>query len=285
MPDIIRALTGRICTILLNLLAVLGPHEVRIGRDTWILGHGRLQPPLAGGAGDVDDDPADDDDPPAADPPPVDPPADDDDTDDDLEDDDWDRERGLRGIRSAREDRRKERERRKAAEARAQAAEARANELEQAQLTEQERVVLDRDAARASEQLARDRATHLLIDAALRDAALEQGIEPRKLKRAVRFADRTDIIVSGDIGEEEVDGAEDAIADLLKDFPELKAAVKPDDDDDPAPDPEPPGGAPDRKRKPKQLTAAAVAKLARENPDEFNRLYESGTLTPEQLGG
>jgi hypothetical protein len=137
----------------------------------------------------------------------------------------------------------------------------------------------------------KDRAERPTINEALRDAALEADVDPRKIKRLLRLVDREGITVDED---GEVDGADEAVADLLEEFPEFKApAGKPNDDGDGTAA----GASPRRRqagprRKPKELTKEQVAKLAREDPDRFNEdpdrfneLFEAGKIPASALGG
>lgn len=275
MPDTIRALAERILALIIGAFAYTGVLTVKVGGRRYVVARdGRMVPSMAGGAprpGEEDDD-ADDD--PDAEPEPEPTPSptgDDADPDDDPDAaDDFDRDRAMRTIKKQREAERKQRER-------AEKAEARAKELEDAQLSEQEKVVKDRDEAKAEAQRERDRANKLAIDSALREAALEAGIPAKKIKRALRLVERDEITLDGD----EVDGAADAIEALLDDIPELRATREPEPGDEPSG--EPAGGAPDRRRRRGQLTAEQVQKMAVEDPDQFNELFEAGKIPASAL--
>jgi hypothetical protein len=248
---------------------------------------GRLLPGVAGGEGDDPDDPdpAPDPDPdpdpnptPAPDPDP-DPTPDPDPSLPKL-DGPFDAERARRAM--AAERRKTEEERRKRQEA-----ERERDELRQAQESEQERIQRERDEALLEAQTARERADRLLVDNALRDAAIEAGVDPQRVARAVKLADREDIAVSHDGDEASVTGSEDAIATVVADFPEFVSSINPDPDPDPPEDdpvPEPPGGNPDRKRKPKPLTPEQVSELAKKDPAKFNEMWEKGQIPKSALG-
>lgn len=181
---------------------------------------------------------------------------------------DLDKDRAERAVRNARKAE-------KAAKKKAEEAEARAKELEQAQETEQEKTVRERDEAKAEAERERENAKRLRIDLAIREEAAEAGVPNKRMKRVLRLIDREDISIEGD----EVEGAAEAVEALLEEIPELKGEAK---------DPEPgekPGGAPDRKRKPKELTAAEVQKMAAEDPDKFNQLWDEGKIPKSALSG
>jgi hypothetical protein len=193
---------------------------------------------------------------------------------------DFDREKAERAIAHL-----KERNRDRAAKAKAELdkANARAAELEREKETEQERVT--REAGEAKAEAARERANteRLTIDAAIRDAAADADVPAKTIKRLVRLVDRDEISVDGD---GEVDGATEAVEAFLTEFPEFKGkpAVEPTEEEEE--EPEPAGGNPSRKKKPpKELTAEQVQKLAKDDPEKFNELYEAGKIPAKALAG
>lgn len=225
-----------------------------------------IVPPLCGAEEPPDEDPDTD---PAPDPA-VDPEPDEDDPDPDPDEGEpFDKDRAMRTIERQREAEKKAREE-------ARRAKARIKELEDAQLSEQEKVVRDRDEAKAEAQRHKDRADRLTIDNALKDAAIEAGVDPKRLRRALRLIDRDGVAIDGD----DVTGAQEAIDDFLGEFPEFKA-TEPEPGE---PKREPAGGQPDRKRKPKEMTPEQVQELARSNPEEFNRLWDEGRIPQSALG-
>jgi hypothetical protein len=181
----------------------------------------------------------------------------------------WDEERARRTIE-------KQRATEKAAVDRAKAAELKVKEMEDAKLSEQEKTVKERDDARVEADNARRTATALRVDAAVRDELLEQGVDPKRLRRAVKLVERDDITVDG----EDVSGADEAVEAFFKDFPEFKLAEP---DPEPDPKPEPPGGNADRKRGKGAMTAEMSGKLLRENPDEWHRMFEAGEIPEAAL--
>lgn len=194
---------------------------------------------------------------------------------------DLDKERAERLIRNERERAAKRLEK---ARQEAEAAKAEAAKLRQEKETEQERVTREAGEAKAEAERQRANAERLTIDAAIRDAAAEADVPAKTIRRLVRLVDRDDITVDGD---GEVDGAAEAVEAFLTEYPEFKgAAPKPKDDDDEDPEPEPAGGNPSRKKKPpKELTTEQVKKLAKEDPEKFNELFEAGKIPASALGG
>lgn len=188
-------------------------------------------------------------------------------------DDEFDQAKAERAVENARAAE-------KVAKAKAEAAEQRARELEQAQETEQETIKRERDENRVAAEQARTAADNLLINEAIRDAAGELDIPVKKHRRLLRLVERGGISIDDD---RNVHGATDAVESVLDEFPEFKAAAP--DPKDPEDPPETPGGAPDRKRKPKELTPEAVAKMAKENPEEFNLLFDEGKIPKSALSG
>lgn len=193
---------------------------------------------------------------------------------------DLDKERAERLIQNERD---RAAKRLKKAQDDADAAKAEAARLRQEKETEQERVAREGGEAKAEAERQRANAERLTIDAAIRDAAAEADVPARTIKRLVRLVDRDAISVDAD---GEVDGATEALEAFLTEFPEFKAkpAVDP-NEEDPLP-PEPPGPNPDRKRKPpKELTRAQVEKLAKEDPEKFNEMFEANLIPASALGG
>lgn len=191
----------------------------------------------------------------------------------------FDEERAMRTIRQQRETEKKERERR-------QQAEAERDELRRAQETEQERMVRETGEAKEAAERERRRADKAAIDLALRDAAAEEGIPGKKLRRLLKMVDRDEITVDE---EGSVSGVEDAVADLLDEFPEFRevAPAPSDADDDPPAARRKPGANPDRKlsRDGGEITAKQAARIAREDPDQFVQLMEEGKIGSDQMGG
>ena len=166
------------------------------------------------------------------------------------------------------------------AQADAKAAQDKARELERAQETEQETTKRERDEAKAEAERLRSNTERATIDIAIRDAAADAEVPAKTIKRLVRLVDRDDISVD-EAGE--VDGATEAVEAFLEEFPEFKAAAKVDPNE---PKPELPGGAPDRKRKAdKEMTPEQVQKLAKDNPEKFNELFDAGKIPQSALAG
>lgn len=153
---------------------------------------------------------------------------------------------------------------------------ARLKEIEDAQLSDQEKVVKDRDEARADADNNRRTAQRLLIDVAIRDELIEQGVDPKRLRRAVKLVERDEITIDGD----DVAGADAAVETFFEDFPEFKL---PDPEPDPEPKPEPPGGNADRKRGKGEMTAEMSNKLLKSDPDEWHRRFEAGEIPEAAL--
>lgn len=178
-------------------------------------------------------------------------------------------------------ERKRAKERLEKAQKAAADAEARAKELEQAQETEHETAKRERDEAKVENERLRATTEKLKVDAAIRDAAADLDVPAKKVKRLLRLVDREGITVDSD---GDADGAAEAVESVLEEFPEFKEApVDPDDGDGKS---EPPGGAPDRKRKPdKELSAEQVQKMAKEDPERFNELFEAGKIPEKALAG
>jgi hypothetical protein len=187
----------------------------------------------------------------------------------DPEPEPYDRERAMRTIE-------KQRESEKAARDELREAKARLKEIEDAQLSEQEKTVKDRDEARADADNARRTAQRLLADAAITTELLEQGVDPKRLSRARKLVERDDITVE----DETVTGADTAVETFFDDFPEFKLAEP---DPDPDPKPEPPGGNADRKRGKGEMTAEMSSKLLKSDPDEWHRRFEAGEIPEAAL--
>lgn len=269
------------------------PLRVRLGgvrsrSHAYLLPDGRLLPGVAGGDGSDDPDPDPEPDPdPDPDPAP-DPDPDDDDDDDDPDDDEdpanWDRERAANTIRNQREERKQLKREAKEAKRRADAAEAERNQLRQAQESEQEKIQRERDEYREQAETASQRADRLLVDSEIRDLAIDKGVDPKRVKRVLRLIDRDDITVE----DGEVDGVDEALDEVLGDFPEFLTAAPPpadppEDDEEDDDVPERKGGNPDRKRKVKPMTAEQAAKLAKDDPQKFNQLFEEGRIPASAL--
>jgi len=169
-----------------------------------------------------------------------------------------------------------------AAKAKADAAEKRARELEQAQETEQETTKRERDESRVAAEQATTAANNLLINEAVRDAAGELDVPVKKHRRLLKLVERDGITVDD---ERNVHGATEAVESVLEEFPEFKATAPPPPDEEEEEGEETPGGKPDRKRKPKELTPEAVKKMATEDPDRFNQLFEEGKIPKSALEG
>lgn len=205
------------------------------------------------------------------------------DDDDELEPEfqgEFDADRAKRAIAAERAKRKREK---KKLQKRAREAEDRARELEQANESEQQRTVRERDEARVEAERERNVAQKLRVDIAIREAAADAGVPSDRMRRVLRLIDRDEIEVDG----EDLEGVEDAVAALLEDIPELKGkpAPEPKDDDEDDEEPENPGGRPDRKRKPKQLSAKQAQKLAKEDPARFNQLFDEGKIPQSALEG
>lgn len=178
----------------------------------------------------------------------------------------------------------KERNRERAAKAKAEIdkANARAAELEREKETEHERATREAGEAKAEAERQRSNAERLTIDAAIRDAAADADVPAKTIRKLVRLVDRDDISVDT---AGEVDGATEAVEAFLTEFPEFKGkpAVEPNDGDPPKP--EPPGGNPSRKQKPKEMTAEQVQKLAKEDPEKFNEMFDADLIPASALAG
>jgi predicted transcriptional regulator len=159
------------------------------------------------------------------------------------------------------------------------AAEKRTRELEQAQETEHETAKREATEAKLEAEREREASKALKVTLALREAAAESDVPPKKVSRLLRMVDQTGIVIDAE-GDVDPETAEAAIADVLQDFPEFKAAApRPSEEEEE----ELPGGAPDRKRKPKDLTRKDVEKMAREDPDRLNQLIDEGKLPASAL--
>jgi colicin import membrane protein len=179
-------------------------------------------------------------------------------------------ERAVRNARAAE----------KVAKDRADAAEARARELEQAQESEHETAKREATEAKLEVEREREASKALKVTLALREAAAEADVPPRKVSRLLKMVDRDGIAFDAE-GDVDAETADSAIADVLEEFPEFKAAATPLSEEEKE---EKPGGAPDRKRKPKDLTRKDVEKMAREDPDKLNELIDEGKVPASALG-
>lgn len=204
-----------------------------------------------------------------------------------LEDDDkFDKPRALRTIRKQRaKEKQLKRERdEKAAEA---------ERYRQEQESEQERK--DRELAEAKEQLAAERTKRQSSAKAIaiRDAAIELGVNPKRVKAALKLIDNEDITLDedGNVDEDEL-GA--AIGDFLDEYPEF-AAEKPEppaeDDEDEEDELErkpkrKPAARPDRKRTSTgEMTEAQAARLAANDPEKFAEMFDKGEIPASAMGG
>lgn len=245
------------------------------GRRLWLYPDGSVMPAVAGASDDPEPDPE-----PTPEPEPTPDPETEPDPEPGSEptpepaEENFDQERAMRTIR-------KQRAEEKRLKAERDHVKAERDALLAEKETEQERLVRTADEAKAENERLRAAARTAIIDGALRDAAIDGGIDPKRVKRVLRLIDRSDITVDED---GEVDGTEAAVEGFLEEFPEFKAKA------DPAPDPEEqpkhtPGGNPDRKRKPKDMSAAEAKRLAKEEPDRFNELFDEGRIPASALKG
>lgn len=167
------------------------------------------------------------------------------------------------------------------AQSEAAAAKAEADRLKQERESEQEKTVRERDEAKAEAERLRSNSERMTIDSAIRDAAAEADVPAKTIKRLVRLVDRDEITIDA---EGEVDGAAEAVEAFLTEYPEFKG--KPVDPADPDLEVEPPGGNPSRKKKPpKELSREQVQKLAKEDPDKFNEMFDAGQIPQSALAG
>jgi hypothetical protein len=193
---------------------------------------------------------------------------------------DLDKERAERLIQNERD---RAAKRLKKAQDDAEAAKAEAAKLRQEKETEQEKVARELGEERTARERDRANAERLTIDAAIRDAAGEADVPARTIRRLVRLVDRDEISVDS---AGEVDGATEAVEAFLTEFPEFKAKPAAPSAEEEEEEPEPAGGAPDRKRKaPKELTRAQVEKLAKEDPEKFNEMFDAGKIPASALAG
>lgn len=189
---------------------------------------------------------------------------------------DVDKEKAERAVRNARAAE-------KAAKEEADKAKREAAELRKAQETEHETAKREAGEAKLENERLRSTNQRLKIDAAIREAAAEADVPAKKVRRLLKLVDRDDIRVDAD-GEVDADTAAEAVSDVLEEFPEFKAEPTP---GDPPEDPplEAPGGNPDRKRQSKELTTEQVQKMAAEDPDRFNQLFDEGKIPQAALAG
>lgn len=254
--------------------------DLEVGRTRlWLHPDGTLLPGIAGADGSTDPEPdpeVPDEENPTVDPEPE--PDEDSEPENEPEPDEFDRDRAMRTIKRQRAEEKRlkaERDRIKAER----------DEMLRERETEQERTVRELGEAKQEAERERLAARTATINIALRDAALEADLDPKRLKRALKLVDRSEIEVGGD---GEVDGAEDAITAFLAEFPEFKAKqAVPDEDSEDAPAPRrTPGANPDRKRsKGGELTEREAARLARDDPDKFAEMLAEGNVPREALGG
>ncbi len=185
-----------------------------------------------------------------------------------------DRKRAERAVENARAAERK-------AKAEAAAAKAEADELRQAQETEHETAKRQAEERRIENERLQESNCRLKANEAIREAAAEADVPAKKVRRLLKLVDRDSITFDAD-GEVDQETVANAVVEVLGEFPEFKATPKP-ANGDPEP-PENPGGAPDRKRRPKNIDRAEVERLAKEDPDELNRLIDEGKIPASALG-
>jgi hypothetical protein len=133
------------------------------------------------------------------------------------------------------------------------------DEVERAQLSDRERLERERDEARAAEAAAKTEATTATLAATRLQVALEAGL-PVEAATRLQGANA-----------DELKADAEALAKLLK-----PAEVTPGPED---------GSTPTghRREDPQGMTRAAIQKLARENPTEFNRKLDAGEIRLDQL--
>jgi hypothetical protein len=271
----LRVLLARIRRRPLELEGVYGTGH----RIFFLTPKGQIMPPICGGAPD----PPDPDPIPEPEPTPVPDPDPDPDPDPVPEPGDEPKFEGEYDEAQAKQAiahlKARNRERMAKAKAELAKADARAKELEREKESEQETLRREAGEAKAEADRLRADAERMLIDNAIRDAASDADVPVKKLKRIPRLVDRDGIAVE----DGEVEGATEAVEAFLTENPEFKGTAA--DPPDPEPDPEP-GSSPDRKRKAsKELTTEQIRKLAKEDPDKFNELYDAGKIPASALSG
>lgn len=245
-------------------------------RRFWLYPDGSLLPSIAGadGAGDPEVDPTPDPEPdPTPDPEPDEDPESDPTPEPAKEP--FDEDRALRTIRN-------QRKAEKELKAERDKIKAERDELLREKETDQERVVREMGEAKAEAERERAKARKVTIDLALRDAAAEEGVPAKKVKRLLRVVDRESIEVDEN---GEVQGAEEAVAELLEEFPEFKEAPVPAPAEEEEAPKRTPGANPDRKRKPKEMSTEEARRLARDEPQRFNELFEENRIPKSALKG
>jgi hypothetical protein len=256
--------------------------DFEVGRRRfWLYPDGSLLPRIAGADGD--DEPEPDDAPENDEPDPEPEPTDDDEPEpDDPEppapEDKWDEDRALRTIRKQRAEEKKLKAERDSIKAERDA-------LLAEKETEQERTVRELGEVKAEAERLREAARSATINGALRDAAIDGGIDPKRIKRVLRLIDRSDIAVDED---GDVEGADQAVEDFLEEFPEFKAQeaepeADPDEDGKPK---RTPGANPDRKRgKGGELSHKDAVRLSTRDPEKFAEMLAEGKIPRSALGG
>lgn len=254
--------------------------DLEVGRTRlWLHPDGTILPAIAGADGADEEPETEPDEEPEveADPEPEEEPSDEEPTPE--PEDDFDKERALRTIR-------KQRAEEKKLKAERDKIKAERDEMRRERETEQERVIRERDEAKAEAERLREEARSAKVSVALRDAAIEAGIDPKRVKKVLRRVDRSNIEIDED---GDVIGAEQAIEEFLEDFPEVQAGPA-----DPEPDPDPsdepkrrsPGANPDRKRsKGGEMSHKDAVRLATQDPEKFAELLAEGKISREALGG
>lgn len=276
--------------MLTRLRAVLAhpqndPYELDFGPRGrfWRYRDGSILPVVAGGSPELDDldpdpvDPEPDDPPPDPDPEPTpddpEPPA-------TPKPEPFDEERALRTIR-------KQREAEKKLKADRDKLKAERDALRAEKETEQERTTRLLEETKAENERLREQSRSATIDRAIADAAIEGGVDPKRIRRALRLIDRKDIEIDGD---GDVSGADDAVEDFLTEFPEFKVK-EPEPEPDPSEEdpPEPPrrrGANPDRKRNTAgELSHKDAVRLSARDPEKFAELLAEGKIPRSALGG
>jgi len=176
----------------------------------------------------------------------------------------WDQERAARTIRA-------QRQAEAEATRRAEAAEARLRAIEQENETERERAERERDEALATAATNETALRESRLDIAIRDVAADRDVDPRRIRRLSQLV-QADGVSFTDEGQPE--GIEDAVDQVLADFPELVV--------DGTGSSSPANGA--RRRTEKGMTVDEAKTIAVSDPDKFNELWEAGKIPAGALG-
>lgn len=182
-----------------------------------------------------------------------------------------DKKKAERAVRNARAAEKKAKE--EAETARTEAA-----ELRQAQETEHETAKRQAEERRVENERLQESNRRLKANEAIREAAAEADVPAKKVRRLLKLIDRDSITFDAD-GEVDQESAAEAVVEVLDEFPEFRVEPPPVD-----PLREDPGGAPDRKRRPKKIDRAEVERLAKEDPDELNKLIDENKIPASALG-